>query len=269
MNDLNKNQLILLTLLVSFVTSIGTGIITVALLQEAPSGVTQVINRVVERTIEQVTPINTGGKTETKETQVTVVVKEEDQVIDAISKNSKSIVRIRDNALVDGVPAFYGMGILINSDGTVVSGNRDIANTATTYTAIFPNGSSHLMKYVGGEKGIAVFKIAADASKPLTTLPVTLATSPSQLGQTAITLDGTDKNIVSIGRITSITDTSVGSKDSGFIETDIASKAKTIGGPLLNLSGEIIGIRTSFNDGTQSFISVSVMQSVIPNILKK
>ncbi len=268
MNELNKNQLILLSLLVSFVTSIGTGIITTALLQDAPTGVTQVINRVVERTIEQVTPASNTGGTVIKDKQVTVVVKEEDQVIGAISKNAKSIIRIKDNALVDGVQIFYGMGILVNKNGTVVSGSRDIANTATTYSAIFPDGSSYIMKYIGGEKGIAVFKIAPEAGKPLTGEPAVLSSSVSQLGQTAITLDGTEKNVVSIGRITSITDTSEGAKDSGFIETDITSKAKTIGGPFLNLSGEIIGIRTSYNEGTQSFISASVVQKVLSNILK-
>ena len=92
MEDLNKNQLILLTLLVSFVTSIATGIITVSLLQEAPPVVTQTINRVIERTIEQVVPESEGGGTVTRE--VTVVVTEEDQVIDAISKNAKSVVRV-------------------------------------------------------------------------------------------------------------------------------------------------------------------------------
>ena len=43
-DDLNKNQIILLTLLISFVTSIATGIITTSLLQEAPVEVTRNIN---------------------------------------------------------------------------------------------------------------------------------------------------------------------------------------------------------------------------------
>src|SRR6185436_15876866 len=92
LNDLNKNQIVLLTLLVSFVTSIATGIVTVALMDQAPPGVTQTINRVVEHTIERV--VSAPAQTASVITKETVVLKEDDLVVAAIEKNASSLVRI-------------------------------------------------------------------------------------------------------------------------------------------------------------------------------
>jgi hypothetical protein len=55
--ELNKTQLILLTLLITFIVSIATGIVTVSLMQQAPKSVPQTINNVIQRTIEKVTTV--------------------------------------------------------------------------------------------------------------------------------------------------------------------------------------------------------------------
>lgn len=54
--DLNKSQLILLAILLSFVISIATGITTVTLMEQAPSSITIPITRVVRETVEKVAP---------------------------------------------------------------------------------------------------------------------------------------------------------------------------------------------------------------------
>src|SRR3989338_7914049 len=93
MEDLNKTQLILLALLVSFVTSIATGITTVTLLEQAPPAITQTINRVVKETVRVVTPTESKPAAQQTVTQ-TVVVKEEDFVVKAVEKNSPNLVNI-------------------------------------------------------------------------------------------------------------------------------------------------------------------------------
>lgn len=56
-NELNKKQLVLLTLLITFIVSIATGIVTVSLIQQMPTSVPQTINNVIQKTIEKVTTV--------------------------------------------------------------------------------------------------------------------------------------------------------------------------------------------------------------------
>ena len=55
--ELNKSQLILLAILLSFVVSIATGITTVTLMERAPNSVIVPINKVVRQTVEKIVPI--------------------------------------------------------------------------------------------------------------------------------------------------------------------------------------------------------------------
>lgn len=61
--DLNKSQLILLAVLLSFVTSIATGITTVTLMQQAPESVTVPVTRIIRETVEKIVPAPAGAKT--------------------------------------------------------------------------------------------------------------------------------------------------------------------------------------------------------------
>src|SRR3569832_1472863 len=95
--QLNKSQIVLLTLLVSFVTSIATGIVTVSLMDQAPPVVAQTVNRVIERTIETVAATSTakGQPAAAVVTQQkTVVINQSDLVSQAVQKIAPSIVHI-------------------------------------------------------------------------------------------------------------------------------------------------------------------------------
>lgn len=89
--DLDKKQLILLTLLITFVVSIATGIITVSLMSQMPKNVPQTINNVIQRTIEKVTTVETPTKdvVATENQEVVNLFGGEDAVVPIYQKNTE------------------------------------------------------------------------------------------------------------------------------------------------------------------------------------
>jgi S1-C subfamily serine protease len=251
MEDLTKQQLILLTLLLSFVTSIATGIMTVSLLNEAPQEITQTINRVVEKTIERVVPVEVPGKvTETKEVkEVTVVVKEEELVIDSIDKNSKSIVRIFRSS-EDG--SFYTLGVVFSDSGVIVSPLRDFVESAI-YIAKFYDGATTTVSVIRRDiPNNVIYLSSAATSSPYTLYPVTISAKPLKLGQSVIALGGETSTTVATGRVSGFSSSAASEKTEGtapstvsLINTDINISNETLGTLLVNLSGEMVGIKTS------------------------
>lgn len=263
MEDLNKNQIVLLTVLISFVTSIATGIITTTLLQEAPVEVTRNINRIVEKTIETVTTPVTPSAPQKEIT--TVIVKEEDQIISSIDKNKNSIVRIKENNPLTKETSFYGMGIVLSKDGTIAT-DRKTVSLAYVYTATLNDGTNIKIVPEGVEKqtNFILFKAELPEKSTLTFSPASLSSTEPKLGQTLISLGGDISNAVSVGRILSldIKDTTVGStttKTLISIDTDVSSKDLVTGSPVFNLSGDIIGIKLT-NDPLKSFTPISVLK---------
>jgi S1-C subfamily serine protease len=255
MEELTKTQIILLSLLLSFVTSIGTGIITVSLLNVAPPNVTQTINRVVERTVEKVVP-SQNSNTVTKET--TVVVKEEDLIVDSIKKNAKSIVRVNGPSLEDG-NNFYGLGLVVSKEGTLIVSKKNIS-LAGSYVATFPDGKKYPLGIptVSDKSDFAFFKTLPDPKDNYVFYPVQFTDSSDslQLGQTAIALGGKEKNTVTIGRISGLMTKDDDSKKDikivTLIETDMNLKDVFGASPLISLSGQVIGLKAPESETVKS-----------------
>ena len=117
--DLNKKQMILLVLLVCFVVSIATGIVTVSLMQQVPKSVPQTINRVIERTITNVTSTPVTPKNESS------VVGDANAVVQIFNPKDVLIAGQERSAL--------GTGVIISDVGLVLVDNNILGYGATTF----------------------------------------------------------------------------------------------------------------------------------------
>lgn len=153
--DLNKTQLILLTLLVSFITSIATGIITTTLLAEAPVSVTQTINKVVERTIETVAPESTAKY---------VLSADDKKLLEAVNRAISVSVEIREKNAATSTPSI--LGIIVSEDGLVVASSKGIKADGA-YQAILPSEAVVDLELVRAEEAdnTAVFRIIEKETK--------------------------------------------------------------------------------------------------------
>ncbi|MFA6095171.1 MAG: trypsin-like peptidase domain-containing protein [Candidatus Paceibacterota bacterium] len=252
--ELNKSQIILLTLLVSFVTSIATGIVTVSLMERAPVGVTQTINRIVERTVERVVP---------GETKSVTVMTENDQLVAAIDSVSKSLVHITasstDGIISNGIGFVFGKG--------VIAGDKTILGESRTYTGGFNNSTSATLSHTSADAiPAALFAIESNSKIIIPAVKIGKVDS-LRLGQMVVTVGGdAGTKKISVGVINNIVrDTTATSTPVISITTTIDPNDIVYGSPLVTLSGEVVGIAlsTSNIEKTNTFSPITVLGTVL------
>lgn len=249
--QLTKAQIVLLTLLVSFITSIATGIVTVTLMDQAPPAVTQTINRVVERTVERVVPDDrelpaaVAGSQTTRE--VTVVVKENDLITEAIEKNSASLVRVYkyEARAPNNVGAFAGLGFILRADGVIAMDASTLLPRAT-YLVTTQSGERHSARVLTLVAGVSVALLKIEKLPEGVALSAIARADLSnvKLGQTVISLSGETRTSVSVGVVTDLELTAAATSTLARIRTDISDGNVGYGSPLFNLFGEVVGIHT-------------------------
>ncbi|MEI7513190.1 MAG: serine protease [bacterium] len=265
MESLNKHQIILLALLVAFVASIATGITVVSLLGQTSQPVVQTINRVVEKTIETITPAQTGNPPKEK---TTVVVKDEDLTISAIDKNVKSIVRIY-NTLPDGTDLFIADGVVVSDKGYVITDKASLTQSGFngSYKANLSDGTKISLDTVASNDalGLTLMKAKLSTDQKVDFSPVGWADSEKiKLGQTIIALSLDTKKVVSIGNVASL-DIKDGKNIS--IIADVKITNSVAGAMLFNLSGEVVGMHTSSEK--QMFMVSNIIKDAVTALMPK
>jgi hypothetical protein len=219
--ELSKSQLILLTILVNFVTSVATGILTVSLLDHAPAFVTQTVNRVVEHTIETVAAAAPAAIIQAP------APSNQDLVTAAIGADAARAVAIYAAATGTSSPAL-SIGTYLPKSRAVVTAAQDALPKEALIE--FTTGA-HIAASISRQgKGIVIYGFADSATLPKMTSPQLIPSGELKLGETALAL-GADGS-ASTGIVAR-----VNSKGIYTTLPDIGT-----GSAAVNLAGNLIGI---------------------------
>ena len=242
MEQLTKTQVVLLVLLVSFVTSIATAIVTVALYEQMPSPIIQNINRIVEKTIEKVVPSQTDNEKDKGNSVKTFYVSQEDltvKIINDISSAVVSVVATKDLPVIEQyfinpfgdeffkefgilpdiqIPQYRqngtekkqvssGTGFFISKEGLLVTNKHVVEDKEAQYSIVMNDGRKLDAEVLARDplKDIAILKIKSDKNN-FNFIPLGNS-NEIKVGQTVIAIGnalGEFQNTVSKGVISGL-----------------------------------------------------------------
>lgn len=249
MEKLSKSQIILLTLMVSFVTSIATGIVTVSLMDQAPPSIAQTVNRVVERTVERVVPSGQSASAAVT-TEKTVVVKESDLIVKAVEAVTPSVVRLfatSKDAEGKDTEVFLGLGVVISTDGTIAT-DAAVLPASGSVTIALPGGSKVSGTFLSSDtvSGLALLQGASSTPEgEVAWRPASFSASEPVLGESVISISGRAATRLADGIVTVLASTDEEGAGARIVEVSIAPGSIAFGSPFLNINGEVVGISTT------------------------
>ena len=248
--------MVLLTMFSSFIISIATGIITVAMLQVAPETITNTVNKVVEHTIERIvsgTSTNiTNNPTVTNVTkEVTVYAKEDDLVVSAVEKNQPRVALIYARGAASSSEP-VGIGFVVSRDGLIVTETQSLLGSgapAENYTVRLRDQSYSASPLPNQEtKQQVYFLKLKDLSASSTIDAVSYGRSDNpKVAQTLVILGGSDgtgvfKATVSKLRFTKPDATSSTEQLLTGMMTNPNIPGQNDGALVVNLDGQVVGM---------------------------
>ncbi|MBI2039075.1 MAG: trypsin-like peptidase domain-containing protein [Candidatus Niyogibacteria bacterium] len=280
MEELTKTQLVLLVLLVSFVTSLVTGIVSVTLVNQAPAQVTQTINRVFEKVVQE-------KEVDLSKLQALVSNPEDlvTKLVDATLPAVVSVIATKDVPVFERyfvnpfgnddifgdflIPQYRqkgtesrqissGTGFFVSEDGLLVTNKHVVSDVAAEYSVVMNDGRKLAAKVLARDplQDIAILKVDG------TFTYIGLADSDTiKVGQTVVAIGnvlGEFQNTVSLGVVSGLHRSIMAGGPEGVetlsevIQTDAAINRGNSGGPLLNLAGRAIGINTAVAQGAEN-----------------
>lgn len=219
-----------------------------------------------------------------KETNKQTVVEEESATIDVVQKTSPAVVSVV--AKSTGFDLFtgpysseqsIGTGFIIDSSGVILTNRHVVSDSNASYSVVTKDKKTYEVQKVERDAvhDVAILKIDA------TGLPtLELGDSDSlKVGQKVIAIGnalGQFDNTVTtgvvsgLGRLVTASSGSFGSSEvlDNTIQTDAALNPGNSGGPLLNYSGQVVGINVAVTQGAENIgfsIPINLIKPVLEN----
>ncbi len=247
-----------------------------------------------------------GRKTAVGTGSQRLVLNEENVVIDVAEKVSPSVVTVaikKDQAVAtpfvfdpfgvmgdqlapsgktETVQRDIGTGFIVGSDGLIVTNRHVVADLTATYKVITKDNTEYEVKNIYRDpiNDLAILKIEPVAGKDL--VAVSLGDSGNlKVGQFVIAIGtalGEFRHTVTTGVISGLgrgitagDGFSSGEQLDGVIQTDAAINPGNSGGPLLNSSGQVIGVNVAVAGGAQNIgfaLPINVIKDSLTNFNK-
>ncbi|KUK77427.1 MAG: Trypsin-like serine protease with C-terminal PDZ domain [candidate division WS6 bacterium 34_10] len=231
-------------------------------------------------------PNDETAETSEEETKIeTVVTQEESAIIDVVQKSKAAVVSIAitemsfvpEQGVVDQ-SSNIGTGFIVDSNGIIVTNQHVVSDLDANYIVITSDGDEYDVIDIARDDSndIAVLKVDATELTPLT-----LGNSEALVeGQTVIAIGtplGTYAGSVTTGVVSGL-DRDVTASTGWFgssaktyenvIQTDAAVNPGNSGGPLLNTSGEVIGINFATTSGADN-ISFALPVNIVSDRIEE
>lgn len=203
----------------------------------------------------------------TTTSQTTVVVEEESQTIRVVESASPSVVSVVERSVTFDLfsgpqlrEASIGTGFAVESD-TIVTNRHVVSDPSATYMIVDNNGNQYDVVEIVRDSlnDLAILKLE-DADLPVLEFG---DSEEVKIGQTAIAIGN------ALGRLSNtVTRGVISGKGRGIVaggafsqfqeeledllQTDAALNPGNSGGPLLNLSGQVIGVNVAISAGSEN-----------------
>ena len=165
-----------------------------------------------------------------------------------------------------------GSGFLISADGLVITNNHVIDGATEVRVHLDGRVLPGEVKGVDPATDLALLKIESDGSLPFLPLGDSEAL---RVGEWVMAIGSPFRleNTVTVGVVSAkgrqINISSETSSFENFIQTDAAINFGNSGGPLVNMAGEVIGINTAINWGSENIgfaVPVGTLQAILPQL---